>query len=565
MSNPARTEPADTRVVGPAERRVRRAQKAGLGAILLATVAVYGPLVVADPVLERDDRRLIEPLEKISKPGEYLEAWADGRILDRQPARDLSFAVNLQLRRWTGRSTFHLTNLLLWWAIIWVFHRLTGFFTSSPWIGLGLTAVFALHPVFVGSVAWIAARKHLLSALFAFGATLSLMRSASVGWATAGKLSLLYGLSVLSQPITLLWPAWAALRQWLAGRGRAEGARVLLACAPVGLACAAINYRYYTAAFVAQTGAQKLTETEGGGAVALLALGRYFANLVLPVRLATSYYPGSWLNLLGLLGLVLFVAATLKWRSRAEGVVWLGLFLCPLLIVTARMTNIFVSDTYLLVPAVGAMGLASLWLPRQPPTRAAHLGTAALCAIAALLAVQSRGLARTWRSEAELWAHAAEVEPTPNALAKHAYYLAASGRTAEAIEVALRLGDWEPGHPEYPLVLAKAVYLDRRLSADQKLGLLHARKLEGPWPDYFEGWLWAAKGHFDRAHEHIDRALSSPESFSNELFAVAAEAEYLCERAGKARCQERTQKLRARLGERWQQASFEARRAALRH
>ena len=61
---------------------------------------------------------------------------------------------------------YHLTNLILHilstLLLFWLFNRMTG----AIWKSAFVAAVFALHPLHVESVAWIAERKDVLSAFF---------------------------------------------------------------------------------------------------------------------------------------------------------------------------------------------------------------------------------------------------------------------------------------------------------------------------------------------------------------------------------------------------------------
>ena len=61
---------------------------------------------------------------------------------------------------------YHLTSLLLHimstLLLFWLFHRMTG----AIWRSAFIAALFALHPLRVESVAWIAERKDVLSAFF---------------------------------------------------------------------------------------------------------------------------------------------------------------------------------------------------------------------------------------------------------------------------------------------------------------------------------------------------------------------------------------------------------------
>ena len=53
----------------------------------------------------------------------------------------------------------HLVNVVL---LFWVLHRMTG----ALWPSALVAALFALHPLNVESVAWVAERKNVLSTLF---------------------------------------------------------------------------------------------------------------------------------------------------------------------------------------------------------------------------------------------------------------------------------------------------------------------------------------------------------------------------------------------------------------
>ena len=61
---------------------------------------------------------------------------------------------------------YHLTNLILHvmssLLLFWLFNRMTG----AIWRSAFVAALFALHPLHVESVAWIAERKDVLSAFF---------------------------------------------------------------------------------------------------------------------------------------------------------------------------------------------------------------------------------------------------------------------------------------------------------------------------------------------------------------------------------------------------------------
>jgi tetratricopeptide (TPR) repeat protein len=87
----------------------------------------------------------------------YLDLW--------NPLVWLSFMFDYQLHG-LNAGGYHLTNLILHvmsaLLLFWLFNRMTG----AIWRSAFIAALFALHPLHVESVAWIAERKDVLSAFF---------------------------------------------------------------------------------------------------------------------------------------------------------------------------------------------------------------------------------------------------------------------------------------------------------------------------------------------------------------------------------------------------------------
>lgn len=87
----------------------------------------------------------------------YAEFW--------HPLTWLSLMLDYQLYG-LNAGGYHLTNLILHilstLLLFWLFNRMTGMIWRSAFVA----ALFALHPLHVESVAWIAERKDVLSAFF---------------------------------------------------------------------------------------------------------------------------------------------------------------------------------------------------------------------------------------------------------------------------------------------------------------------------------------------------------------------------------------------------------------
>ena len=144
-------------------------------------------------------------------PLTWLSHALDYQLFDADPAGHHN--INLLL---------HVLNVLLLFGVL---RQATGF-TGRSWV---VAALFALHPINVESVVWIAERKNLLSMLFfllALGAYRWYVRDArTIRYLVVGALFVL-GLMAKPQVITfpfvlLLWDYWPLRRMAVAGELKA--------------------------------------------------------------------------------------------------------------------------------------------------------------------------------------------------------------------------------------------------------------------------------------------------------------------------------------------------------
>jgi len=92
-------------------------------------------------------------------------AFTTGYAGNWHPVTWLSHAIDYQLfKNWTGG--YHLVNILLHILNTLVLFYLLTRMTSAVWPSAFVAAAFALHPLHVESVAWVAERKDLLSTFF---------------------------------------------------------------------------------------------------------------------------------------------------------------------------------------------------------------------------------------------------------------------------------------------------------------------------------------------------------------------------------------------------------------
>jgi tetratricopeptide (TPR) repeat protein len=196
-------------------------------AIAAATVAVYLPALDNGFVNYDDDLYILNNPHVQRGLGAETVTWAftTFRGANWFPLTWLSWAVDFALY---GRDPagFHLTSLILHVAnsvlLFFVFERLTG----ARWRSAFVAAVFALHPLHVESVAWAAARKDVLSGLFAVLVLLAYERMcrrgrAGRGWALHWAVFGCLALGLMAKPTLVTWPfVLLLLDEWPLGRLR---------------------------------------------------------------------------------------------------------------------------------------------------------------------------------------------------------------------------------------------------------------------------------------------------------------------------------------------------------
>jgi len=130
--------------------------------LLVLTLLVYWPSYRADFIWDDDLMVTANPMVKGGWHG-LREIWFTGKFVDYIPLTLTSFWVE---RHFWGPSSagYHATNVLLHaMAALLVWRILLRLGLRGCWIA---ALIFAIHPVCVTSVTWIAERKNTLSMVF---------------------------------------------------------------------------------------------------------------------------------------------------------------------------------------------------------------------------------------------------------------------------------------------------------------------------------------------------------------------------------------------------------------
>src|SRR5882724_1845071 len=104
-------------------------------------------------------------------------------------------------------SGHHYVNLLIHVSIVVLLFVWLNRVTGSTWKAAFVAALFAVHPLNVGSVAWIAERKNMLSTLFWFAALLAYAWYAKrVSWERYLVVAALFACGLMSKPMVVTLP-----------------------------------------------------------------------------------------------------------------------------------------------------------------------------------------------------------------------------------------------------------------------------------------------------------------------------------------------------------------------
>lgn len=311
----------------------------------------------------------------------------------------------------------HLANVLLLFEVL---RRMTGAAGRSA----AVAALFAVHPTHVESVAWIAERKDVLSALFwilAMGAWARYARRPSIG--RYGLVVLLMILGLMAKPMVVTLPfalllldVWPLDRLPLGWRHLAIEKLPLLA---LSAASSAITIQYQEAS-LAPLGAVPWSLRAANALVSYVA---YLGKLFWPTHLSV-FYPISlaipaW-KVLGAALLLIAITAFAVWRARREpwlltGWLWFLGTLVPV-IGLVQVGRQAMADRYTYIPSIGLF-LAIVWTMAEllKEHRALLAATAGVVILA--LAAITRVQIGYWADSATLFRHALAATDDGNYLA----------------------------------------------------------------------------------------------------------------------------------------------------
>ena len=495
--------------------------------LLQASVIVLTGCWVFSPAIHGgwlwDDQAEILQNPDLRDSSGICKIWVDPAGYDYLPLKTTVQWAQWQL--WRDRSTtgYHLTSVglhLLGALLVWRLLRKLGL--RLAWLG-GL--LFAVHPVVVESVAWIAELKNTLSLpplLLAMCAWLDYDERRQ--WPDYLRALLLFLAAMLCKSSVVMLPGILLLHAWwkrgrIAWRDVKASAAFFVVSLVLGLVTVWFQQQRSIGTGDLPVGGI-LSRLAGAG----LAVSFYFSKCVLPVELLPVYPrwvvdPPSPLQFLP--WLVLGAVLGWLWSRRAargrHALLGAGFFLVNLVPVLGlvKMSYQYISwvaDHFVYLPLIGVIGLAVAgageMVDRQERSRRAYIfGTIAVVCV--LLAVQSHRYAGVFRNEEALWTYT--VQHNPQALVAQtnlAKVLVDAGRVPEGIahyEAALRI---DPRNPTAHANLGNVLIQSGRLAE----GIAHEEAVVRLKPDYASAYsnlgnAYLQSGRLAEAIAHYEQAL----------------------------------------------------------
>jgi tetratricopeptide (TPR) repeat protein len=474
-------------------RRVALRPELGLGVLLVAlTLAVYGRainfgfLAFDDPTYVTENFHVLRGL---TLPG---LRWAMTKVHDSNwvPLTWMSLMLDTTIYG-PQAGGFHATNILLHVLNVLLVFALLTQATDCVLRSAFVAALFAVHPLHVESVAWIAERKDVLSMFFGLLSLWCYVRSAKRRrpvWLVPALACFVLSLSAKQTFVTLpflclLLDFWPLERLSTANAGALDAAgashrvrivtRLLVEKIPF-FVITAISCR--VAIWAQSTGHSVRTLAEMPLQVRLLnaiaAYGRYLDRTILPMRLSLCYpHPGralTW-SQVALPGLAVIAITALVLASvRRRPFLFVGWFwflgsLVPMIgLVQVGLQQM--ADRYAYLPGLG-LYLALAWLPPtivvRPFVRRRVLPVLATGAVAAYAAVAYVELGY-WRDGITLMRHGvASTGENAFGCAWLGQALRAEGHVDAAFAQFERVAELSPQEP-FGLVTLGAMMYDLR-------------------------------------------------------------------------------------------------------
>jgi tetratricopeptide (TPR) repeat protein len=427
---------------------------------------------------------------------------------------------------WPKPFGFLLTNVLLHAANAAILFFALRSLTGAYWRSAAAAVLFAVHPLRVESVAWVAERKDVLSGCFGLLALWAYAVYARrptvrgyVAIATAYALSLMAKPMLVTLPVLLLVLDWWPLGRLPAGREVWRSSRTLLfeklpLFAMTAASCA-ITVQSQLSARPGLEGLRLAGRVEN----ATVSYVIYLLKTVWPANLAI-YYPhpllaynnADHLPVVQVIGAALLLAgityAAIILQKRAPyflvGWVWYVVALLPVIGLVQSGDQAY-ADRFTYFPQIGIL-VAVCWGVADLAGQRAHVALRAGLVVAAVLALASWRQLSFWHDPQTIWRHALETTgPNPITLSNLADNVGddeAASYARKAIEIDPKSAD---AHVHLGNILLRAGRLDDA-TREQEEAIRLNPNVEGGYGNL--GIIELNRGNYELAAEYFRKQLA---------------------------------------------------------
>lgn len=401
--------------------------------LAVVTLALYNP-VNRHPFVNYDDDRYVTENPHIRQgltADTFTWALTSTEQANWHPLTWMSHALDVSLYR-LNPVGHHFTSILLHAGNAILLFLLLMWTTSRLGPSLFVAALFALHPINVESVAWIAERKNVLCTMFFFLALWAYgWYARNPHWQRYLAVAALFVAGLASKPMVITLPFVLLLLDfWPLGRvqGLADEAhrgmptfswsRLVLEKLPL-LALSAASAVITMKAQQAGGAIRSTVDFSFGVRItnAIYAYAMYLWKMAWPAHLAPLYpHPGdslaAWQVIVSALVLLAISAAVWRFRTRRYLIVgWLW-FLGTLVPVIGliQVGEAAMADRYAYIPLIGIFAMIAFGVADRAGEKQLSFWPFLSAALVLLgLALATHRQIEYWQSSEKLWSHALAV------------------------------------------------------------------------------------------------------------------------------------------------------------
>lgn len=413
--------------------------------LLLVTAIAFCPVYNAQ-FLTLDDNQYVT-LNPVVRSGLSWEGVKWAFISTREGNWHPITWVSLMVDAWmwgVSSRAFHLHNLAIHLINVLLLYAALGRMRLPALQAAIIAAIWAVHPLRVESVAWVAERKDVLAMMFGLLAVWN-----HLGTNRSSRLTALFmALSLMCKPLFVTMPLLLILLDY----GVPAGSRVRgfdlqsaivskwpLWLLSIGISIVAIVSQSRQGATSDFDRIDPLLRTLN----ATIGCSRYLFKHFWPVNLAAIYQLGDWISWGGALmsALILASITTFCWRLRRTrpllmaGWAWYLVSLLPM-IGLVQVGSQSIANRYTYLPGVGLLIFLSGLIPARGWQPGLHRRIPAACfaAIVATLGVLAFRQAVIWQDSIRLYEYTLASAPHKNWLVMSNLAIAynAAGRNADA-------------------------------------------------------------------------------------------------------------------------------------